>query len=135
MSTTIVIASYKYGHLAAHAIETVLEQTKPFERILFVDDGVGDCAHLPVHYPEVEFVFREQNLGTVKNFQDMLERVKTKRCMFLGADNWLRADAHETLSRSDADIVTYDIVVCGDRRNEILKRHPEEVDRQYGYWY
>lgn len=135
MSTTIIIASYKYGHLAAHAIESVLEQTKPFERILFVDDGVGDCAHLPQHYPEVEFIFREQNLGTVKNFQDMLERVTTKRCMFLGADNWLRADTHELLSHSDADVVTYDIVVCGDRRNEILKRHPDEVDRQYGYWY
>ena len=43
---TIVIASYRYGHLAAHCIESILSQTKAPEKILFVDDGVGDCGHL-----------------------------------------------------------------------------------------
>ena len=70
---TIVVASYQYGHLAAHCIESILSQTRAPERILFVDDGVGDCAHLPAIYPEVEYVLREENLGTVNNFQDMLQ--------------------------------------------------------------
>jgi hypothetical protein len=51
MTYSLVIASYKYGHLAAHAIETALSQSKPFDKIYFVDDGVGDCAHLPKLYP------------------------------------------------------------------------------------
>lgn len=135
MTATLVISSYKYGHLAAHAIETALAQTKPFDRILFVDDGVGDCNHLPKIYPQVEYVMRESNLGIVKNFQDMLNRVETDRVMFLGADNWLREDTLEKLSETKADIVTYDILVVGELRDEILHRHPGEVSKQEGSWY
>jgi GT2 family glycosyltransferase len=115
---TIVIASYRYGHLAAHCIESLLSQTKPPDKILFVDDGVGDCSHLPAMYPEVEYVLREKNLGVVDNFQDMLMRVQTEYTMFLGADNWLRSDTVEQLLEHnhlrDADIVTYEIMVTGE---------------------
>lgn len=114
MSVTVVIASYKYGHLAAQAIESVLSQTVKPSRILFVDDGVGDCTHLPQLYPEVEYVLRENNLGTVANFQDMLMRVETEQTMFLGADNYLHPRTLEILSNSIADIVSYDINLVGD---------------------
>lgn len=135
MTITVVIASYKYGHLAAHAIESVLAQTVAPDRIMFVDDGVGDCKHLPQLYPSVEYILREENLGTVANFQDMLNRVETTHCMFLGADNWLRADALEILSKRNGDIITYDIVVTGDLRDEILEHHKKEVRRYYGDYY
>lgn len=127
MSYTLVIASYQYGHLAAHAIESALEQTKPFDRILFVDDGVGDCNHLPDLYPEVEYHLRDENLGTVRNFEDMLTKVTTDYVMFLGADNWLRPDALEVLTFTPADVTTYDIMVVGDRKQEIYKRHKDEI--------
>lgn len=135
MTNSIVIASYRYGHLASQAIESVLGQSQPFDSIWFVDDGVGDCKHLPQIYPEVNYVFREKNLGTVANFQDMLMRVRTARCMFLGADNWLREDTLAQLSKSNADIVTYDIMVVGEKKNEILQRHPDEVNKKEGSWY
>ena len=111
---TVIIASYQYGHLAAHCIESLLSQTRSPDRILFVDDGVGDCIHLPEIYPEIEYVLREENLGTVNNFQDMLMRVETEYTMFLGGDNWLRSDAIEKLLEQDADIVTYEIMVTGE---------------------
>jgi glycosyltransferase involved in cell wall biosynthesis len=107
MGVTCVIASYRYGHLAAQAIESVLHQTRGFDRVLFVDDGVGDCGHLPDIYPEVEFVLRPARMGIVANFNDMLARVETDRCMFLGADNWLDHTALEVTSAVDADIVSY----------------------------
>jgi len=50
MTYSVVIASYKYGHLASHCIESVLAQTKPFDKIYFVDDGAGDCGHLRYLY-------------------------------------------------------------------------------------
>ena len=54
---TVVVASYQYGHLAAHCIESLLSQTKAPDKILFVDDGVGDPAddgdHLVVGVPAV----------------------------------------------------------------------------------
>lgn len=132
MSLTIVVCSYKYGHLASQAIESVLAQTVKPDKILFVDDGVGDCKHLPNIYPEIEYVFREKNLGTVDNFQDMLNRVTTDYVMFLGADNWLETNTVEELTKNSADIIMYDIIVTGEHKEEILKRHPSEVTKWGG---
>lgn len=124
---TIVICSYKYGHLASHAIESVLSQTVKPDHIRFVDDGVGDCNHLPTLYPEVDFLMREKNLGTVDNFQDMLRRVKTDYVMFLGADNWLRPDTVEILKecmvQHPNDIIMYDILVTGELAKQWLTNH------------
>jgi glycosyltransferase involved in cell wall biosynthesis len=132
---TIVIASYQYGHLAAHCIESVLSQTQAPEQIYFVDDGANDCRHLSDLYPEVEFFFREKTLGTVKNFQDMLMRVKSEYVMFLGADNWLRSDAVERLSQTKSDIVTYDIVVTGELKTEMQERTPGQISGFQGDYY
>lgn len=131
----VVIASFKYGHLAAHAIESVLSQTKQPSHIIFVDDGVGDCQHLPKLYKDVEFLLRFNTLGTVKNFQDILINLpKDSKVMFLGADNWLRDDCIELISKPKVDIVTYDIAVTGELKNEILKRHAvSEFEGSY-YW-
>jgi glycosyltransferase involved in cell wall biosynthesis len=133
---TVVIASYRYGHLAAHCIESLLSQTTPPTRILFVDDGGSDCNHLPDLYPEIEYILRHQNLGVVDNFQDILSQINTKYVLFIGADNWLRSDAIELLSNASADIVTYDIVVTGELKEEILIRVPGETLSYQGdlYW-
>ena len=138
MTYGIVISSYYYGHLAAHAIESVLAQTRKFDQVLFVDDGVGDCAQLEMIYGnEVDFWFREKNLGVVANFQDMLmNKVKTDFVMFLGADNWLRSDALQLLSDDYAyrDIVTYDIVITGDGKEDIMKNYPTKPINGDAYW-
>ena len=133
---TVVIASYRYGHLAAHCIESLLSQTMSPTKILFVDDGGLDCDHLPSLYPDVEYVLREENLGVVDNFQDILSQINTEYVLFIGADNWLRSDAIELLSNSNADIVTYDIVVTGELKEEILARVPGETTPYQGdlYW-
>lgn len=132
MTISVVIASYKYGHLAAHCIESVLSQTRKPDRVFFVDDGVGDCRHIPMLYGELSFTQRKKNLGVVENFQDMLMSVETDKCLFLGADNWLRSDALELLSEEHADIVTYDIMVTGELKDEILNRHPKQVVPLHG---
>lgn len=99
--------SYKYGHLAAQAIESVLNQTKQFDVIRFYDDGAGDCAHLPDIYPEVEFILRPKNLGIIDNFNDALNRTDTEQTMFLGADNWLHPKTLELLSTAKEDVISY----------------------------
>ena len=133
---TVVIASYRYGHLAAHCIESLLAQTIPPTRILFVDDGGLDCSHLPSLYPDIEYVLRPKNLGIVDNFQDILSQINTEYVLFIGADNWLRSDAIELLSNASTDIVTYDIVVTGELKEEILDRVPGETVPYQGdlYW-
>jgi glycosyltransferase involved in cell wall biosynthesis len=133
---TAVIASYRYGHLAAHCIESLLSQTIKPTRILFVDDGGFDCNHLPNLYPEIEYLLRQENLGVVENFQDILSKINTEYVLFIGADNWLRSDAIERLSNASTDIVTYDIVVTGELKEEILTRVPGETQPYQGdlYW-
>lgn len=132
---TVVIASYKYGHLASHCIESIIAQSRKPDRILFVDDAAGDCFHLPKIYPEVEFVFRENNYGTIRNFDDMLRRVDTERCMFIGADNWLRSDAIEILTSCNTDIVTYDIVLTGILKHNTARWHESEIVNYQGDYY
>ncbi len=128
MTYGIVISSYKYGHLAGHCIESVLAQTSKFDKIWFVDDGVGDCCHIQELYGDrLTFVQNHENLGIVDNFNQMLNLVDTDYVMFLGADNWLRSDALNSLQKqNDKDIVTYDIVVTGELREEIYK--------PYSFW-
>jgi glycosyltransferase involved in cell wall biosynthesis len=133
---TVVIASYRYGHLAAHCIESLLSQTIQPARILFVDDGGFDCNHLPLLYPDIEYLLRQENLGVVANFQDILSKINTEYVLFIGADNWLRSDAIGLLSNASTDIVTYDIVVTGELKEEILLRVPGETQPYQGdlYW-
>jgi glycosyltransferase involved in cell wall biosynthesis len=141
MTFGVVISSYKYGHLAAHCIETVLSQTKQFDEIYFVDDGAHDCSDLVEHYGDrVKFILRSNNLGIVDNFQDMLMRwVKTDYVMFLGADNWLRSDTLERLSSKceyKGNVVTYDIIITGELKDEISKFYPDDCVMLDGdiYW-
>lgn len=135
---TIVISSFHYGHLASHCIESILSQTKKPERILFVDDGAGDCGHLQKLYPDIEYILRSDNLGVVNNFDDMLRRVTSEFVMFVGADNWLRSDAVELLEQvanNNTDVITYDIIVTGELKKEIIHRHPNEVHQSCGDYY
>lgn len=130
----IVISSYKYGHLAANAIDSVLSQTRKPDKIYFVDDGVGDCGKLVDIYPELTFILRPENLGTVKNFQDMLMRVDTDYVMFLGADNWLRPDTLEVLTKYDQDIIGYDIYVTGSEAPIWTKKIQSKPEMGYYRW-
>ncbi len=142
---TVVVASYKYGHIASHCLESLQSQTIQPDKILFVDDGIGDCRHLPNIYPNfyktghkhapIEWVFRDKNIGVVSNFQDMLERVETKKCMFVGADNWLRSDAIELVTKPDTDIVCYDLIVTGPRRHNLKHAYKDKVQPYQGDYY
>lgn len=136
---TVIISSYNYGHLAAHCIESILSQSRKPERICFVDDGVGDSFHLQQIYPEIEFTFRDYNLGTVANFQDMLLKVDTEYCMFIGADNWLRSDTinlfYNLIELDNPDIITYDITLTGELKETRIKHHYNEVERHQGDYY
>lgn len=119
---TVCIMSYRYGHLVAQAIESILSQTRLPSHVIIVDDGVGDVAPVAQRYIAdfrqldigAMMVSRPRNLGIVDNFNDILmNHVITPRMMFLGADNYLRADALELMGAVDADIVSSDIALFG----------------------
>ncbi len=118
---TVNIISYKYGHLAAQAIESVLSQTAPPAIIRLYDDGVGDCGHLRKIYPTVEIIERAENMGIVRSLNDALERTTTPRCMMLGADNYLRPDALALMGARSASIVSTNIALFGEGAEPFCK--------------
>lgn len=134
MTNTCVIVAYKYGHLVAHAVESVLSQTVQFDEVVVIDDGVGDCRHIEDLFPEVTFIEREKNLGTVENFQQALMEVDTDRVMFLGADNWLRPDTLEKLQDYGQDIISYDIALTGTEQHEFARHTRAVFDDTQGYY-
>lgn len=110
---TVCIMSYKYGHLAGQAVESVITQTKKPTKIKLYDDGVGDCEHLRKLYPEVQVIKRHRNLGVVENFNQALKKVDTDRVLFLGADNWLDPQALAFMAKQPEDIVSCDAWIVG----------------------
>jgi glycosyltransferase involved in cell wall biosynthesis len=122
MTVTCNIMSYRYGHLTAHCVDSILCQSRPFDVVRVFDDGVGDCMHIAKLYPEVELIQRNTNFGVTANFEDALASTETDYVIFLGADNWLRADALELLTTAlPSDIVCYHIALTGTERERFAR--------------
>jgi glycosyltransferase involved in cell wall biosynthesis len=136
---TVVVSSYNYGHLAAHCVESIIAQTKKPEKIIFVDDAANDCDHIKQLYPDITFHKNSKNYGTVLNFQNILYRIETEYCMFIGADNWLRSDAIEAFLKiidlEFPDIITYDMILTGELKNNRYLAQSNEMMRYRGDYY
>lgn len=130
---TVCIMSYGYAHLASHAVESVLAQTRKPDKILLVDDAKGDGIDKIGKMYGIETIVRKKNLGIVDNFNDTLQGVKTDKVMFLGADNYLRPDCLEKVD-IDADIVSYDISIFGDNASETALVVGAENENGYYNW-
>jgi len=113
---SICIFSYNYSHLLAHCLETVLSQTRKADKIYVIDDGAKDGVDKILEkYKNHNIIpiLREENLGIVNNFQDVLMRLDTTHALMIGADNYLHPSTLEVLEKSNADIVSYDIILFG----------------------
>lgn len=126
---TCCIVSYRYGHLVAQAIESVLCQTVQPDEIIVVDDGGYDFPEEVHEYPVIFDV--HPNIGIVDNFNYILDRYGKDKILFLGADNWLRPDALERMD-VDADIVSCDAYVTGTEAGTFIQGNTGEY--QDGYW-
>lgn len=128
------IMSYGYAHLTAHCIESVLSQTLKPDRILVVDDGKHDGIEKMSMYP-VEIIIRENNLGIVENFNNILmNHTNGDKVMFLGADNYLRPDALELMNSENADIVSSDIALFGTETDKFKQGLLTEYKDGYHIW-
>lgn len=131
---TVVIVCYNYGHLVANAIDSVIGQTVLPNRILVVDDASFDCACDVAKKYNVEYIQREKNLGTLKNFNDILmNQVNTERVMLLGGDNWLRPDYIEKMNTGQ-DIVSSDMVITGNDVRSMKIKESYKFYHKDGYW-
>ena len=133
----VVIASYNYGHLMPEAVESVLRQTIPPNKILISDDCSEDNTkdlgeYYKKKYPgQVEFNRNKKNIGIKKHFDKAVELIDTDYVCFLGADNRFRSDYLEkcvTLLESDEKVgIAYtDFALFGQRAPAVYEDLPDE---------
>lgn len=140
-SITVVVVSYNYVSFISQALDSLISQERLPDRILAVDDGAHDGAMEIAQwygkkYGLVETLEREENMGVVANFDDILRnRVSTEMVMFLGADNWLRPDALAKMD-IDGDIISSDLYYVGVRAKHMISHKKVRVKSEYkdGYW-
>lgn len=120
MSITVNIISDCCGHFAAGAIESVLGQSQPPDKVRLIDNGGQDCDRIAQIYHELEFV-KIARLPPADVLQLALDRTDTERCMMLSADDWLRNDALHGMGQLKQDIVSCDVALCGEGAVEFAR--------------
>lgn len=87
---TIVITNYNHGPYLGAAIDSVLLQSRPPDRILVIDDGSTDnSADILATVPKHIDIIRQANRGVVAARNRALETIKTSHVAFLDADDML----------------------------------------------
>ncbi len=134
MTITVAIMSYGYAHLASHAVESVLAQTRKADEVIIVDDGKHDGIEAVAQRYGIQAIVRENNLGIIDNFNEVQKRAQTDYLLMLGADNWLHrdclADMHDVVVNDQADIVSTDIEIWGTEAQDFA----QQVNAQDYVW-
>ncbi len=134
---SVCIFSYKYAHLLAQAIESVLCQSRKPDKIYVIDDGAKDGVDEVLEkYSDYGIIpiLREENLGIVNNFQDVLMRLDTTHALMLGGDNYLHPNTLEELEKVNSDIVSYDIILFGTEAQKFASRRSCKMINGYYVW-
>lgn len=95
---TVAIACYNQGRFLQRCITSVLEETRPPEQIVLVDDGsTDDTRTVAGMFEAVRYVFQE-NAGLPAARNTALRLATEPRILFLDADDWLAPAALEAAS-------------------------------------
>jgi glycosyltransferase involved in cell wall biosynthesis len=98
-SVALVVLSYNYGRFVAQAIESALEQTRPYEQIIVVDDGSTDNSRavLERYRSRVELIFKN-NGGQLSAALHALDAIRCEYVHYLDSDDFLVPNARETIA-------------------------------------
>lgn len=115
MNATCLVNSHNYRDYVVDAVRSVLEQTRPFERVVVVDDGStdGSAERLRDAFagePCVELIAKP-NAGQLSCFNAGIDRVETGLVFFLDADDryqpgYLERAIQEYASRPEVDFLS-----------------------------
>lgn len=100
----VAIPCYNYGMFLVEAIESVLKQTRPVNKILIINDGSTDntdeiATIYAAKYPNlITYKKNKKNEGIVTTFNSAIESLDADYVCLLGADNLFRSDYIEKTS-------------------------------------
>ena len=134
-SIGVIIPCYNYGKFLPEAIESVLHQTRPVDKIIILDDCSTDNTQeiatiYKQKYPEIiQYIRNKENLGIVPNFNKGVNLIDTEYVCLLGADNrFLSSYIEKTakiLDENDSVAVAYtDFALFGPNASEMYSRMP-----------
>ena len=121
----ILLATYNGEEYLREQIDSILNQTHTEFRLLISDDGSTDgTREILKEYKEkdgrIDVFFQENNLGVVKNFEFLLEKVEAKYYMFSDQDDiWKETKIEKSLNKIEEgfDLVYSDLEVVDENLN------------------
>ena len=121
----ILLATYNGEKYLREQIDSILNQTHTEFRLLISDDGSTDgTREILKEYKEkdgrIDVFFQENNLGVVKNFEFLLEKVEAKYYMFSDQDDiWKEGKIEKSLKKIEEgfDLVYSDLEVVDENLN------------------
>ena len=121
----ILLATYNGEKYLREQIDSILNQTHTEFRLLISDDGSTDgTREILKEYKEkdgrIYVFFQENNLGVVKNFEFLLEKVEAKYYMFSDQDDiWKETKIEKSLNKIEEgfDLVYSDLEVVDENLN------------------
>ena len=94
----VVVTAYNYGHFLSACLDGVLEQTRPADEIVVIDDGsTDDTAAVLARYADRVRVVACKNGGQAAAFNRGFAETSAELILFLDADDLLHPHALETV--------------------------------------
>ena len=138
MQATCLINSYNYLSYVGEAVESALQQTRPFDQILVVDDGSTDGSRQILEHrygsaPRVQIIGKE-NGGQLSCFNAAIPHVAGDVLFFLDADDRFRpsylASALECYERTRTDFLIVGLENFGANHSRAAT---QSADRDWGF--
>ena len=90
-SISVIIPTYNRAYCLSRAIDSVLAQSHPVEKICVIDDGSTDGTQqlLQSNYPQIHYI-RQENKGVSAARNEGIRKIKSQWIAFLDSDDeWL----------------------------------------------
>lgn len=126
VTISVIIPVYNVEKYLVDCLESVVNQTVPFEQIIIINDGSTDnslsiCEQYQNKYNNV-FLYSQENQGLAAARNKGMKFVTSDYIIFLDSDDYLAVNTVERLqcqlSREDLDIVYYDTDILVEYTSE-----------------
>lgn len=99
LTVGVIVPCYQQGHLLRDAIESLLNQTRPVDQIIIVNDGSTDSTESVArgYGDRVEYVYKP-NAGLAAARNTGIMHARTDLLLFLDSDDMLKPEAIEKLA-------------------------------------
>jgi glycosyltransferase involved in cell wall biosynthesis len=129
-----IVPHYRCEPWLASCLASLVEQTRPLEAIVVIDDASGDPpTGIVERFPSVTLLASEENVGPYRLTQEVINRTRFDGYLFQDADDWSGPDRLELLlaeaERSGAELVgCQGIRILSDEAEALTYTWPLDVN-------